>query len=69
MIESNSILYAKGEKPDHTVSSLAYNIEDVFNIFTCTGCDQIYFIHFWDSKRAIDEYTYQKSKWMDTTLL
>ena len=44
MMESNSILYAKGEKPDHTVSSLAYNIKDVFNIFTCTDCNQIYFI-------------------------
>ena len=39
MIESNLVLYAEGEKPDHTVSSLAYNIEDIYNIFTFTGCD------------------------------
>ena len=68
MIESNSILYAKGEKPGHTVSSLAYNIEDV-SIFLHAQIVINHISFIWNSKRAIDEYTHQKSTWMDTTVL
>ena len=56
MIESNSILYPKGEKPDHTVSSLTYNIEDV-SIFLLSQVVIKYVSFVGDNKRAMDEYT------------
>ena len=56
MIELNSILYPKGEKPDHTVSSLAYNIESV-SIFLLSQVVIKYVSFVGDNKREIDEYT------------
>ena len=49
MVESVSILCAKGEKPDHTVSRPAYSIEAqvVIKYVPFVG----------DSKRTMDEYT------------
>ena len=55
MIESSSIL-PKGEKPDHTVSSLAYNIEDV-SIFLLSQVMIKYVSFVGDNKRAMDKYT------------
>ena len=55
MIESSSIL-PKGEKPDHTVSSLAYNIENV-SIFLLSQVMIKYVSFVGNNKRAMDEYT------------
>ena len=49
MVESISILCAKGEKPDHTVSSQAYSIE------TQVVIKYVPFVG--DSKRTMNEYT------------
>ena len=56
MIESNSILYHKGKKPDHTVSSLAYNIKNV-SIFLLSQVMIKYISFVGNNKRAMDEYT------------
>ena len=49
MVESISILFAKEEKPDHTVSSPAFSIEAQVVIK--------YVPFIGDSKRTMDEYT------------
>ena len=56
MVESNTILYAKGEKPDHTVSCLVYHIVDVSNTLHAQVVVK-YVPLTGDNMRAMDKYT------------
>lgn len=59
MVAANGILFADGEKPDHTVS-VKFRVEFSFSVTGPLIIEQVvikYVPHVGDSKRAMDEYS------------